>query len=159
LISCSLTLRNTGCFSNDEFDTFDNSQDHPPPIQYVYTDDHRDLQSFAPAVPNLVPESDKRKSPPSTPAPSTTVTIKKTKLTSGGSRGRVKASDFDSITKAVLEDAISYYRTQISTVYGYPDRIQDRDWAAAAWVKACKDRGLQIEFDDDILKLVVSFIN
>ena len=36
----------------------------------------------------------------------------------------------------------------------YPDRVEDREAAVAAWVEACNSQGICIEFDQDIMKLV-----
>ena len=63
-------------------------------------------------------------------------------------------SDFDDVTKSVVEEAISIYRAQIGAVEPYPDRVEDREAAVAAWVEACNGRGIRIEFDQDIMKLV-----
>jgi hypothetical protein len=87
-------------------------------------------------------------------SPSSTVITKKIKVESSGSRGRVRAGDFDQVSKAVLEDAISKFRALISTVGPYPDKTEERDWAADCWVQACESRNLRIEFEEDSLKLV-----
>ena len=58
------------------------------------------------------------------------------------------------MTKSVVEEAISIYRAQIGAVEPYPDRVEDREAVVAAWVEACNGRGIRIEFDQDIMKLV-----
>ncbi|KAF8874589.1 hypothetical protein BD779DRAFT_1450823, partial [Infundibulicybe gibba] len=137
----------------------------PQPITYIYPNAHPDLEQFprsastsldSPSAATSHSDSSLgvRKSPPPTPSPSSTIITKKIKTETVGSRGRVRASDFDDLSKAVLEDAIVDYRAQVCTVEPYPDRLQDRDWAAKVWVKACEERNVRIEFDEDILKLV-----
>ncbi|KIJ90071.1 hypothetical protein K443DRAFT_117147 [Laccaria amethystina LaAM-08-1] len=63
---------------------------------------------------------------------------------------------FDDVTKSVVEEAISIYRAQIGAVEPYPDRVEDREAAVAAWVEACNGRGIRIEFDQDIMKLITA---
>lgn len=58
------------------------------------------------------------------------------------------------LSKAILENAFGHYRCQIVTVFPYPDRAQDQDWAAEAWAIACQAKSVQIEFDEDVYKLV-----
>lgn len=95
-----------------------------------------------------------RKTPPGTVSHATTVPIKISRLNASGTRGRPRASDFDDFTKVVLEESISQYRSKISTNSPYPDRLLDRDLAIAAWVKACTNRNVQMDFDEDVMKLV-----
>lgn len=95
-----------------------------------------------------------RKSPPPNVFPSPTIIIKKVKNETVGSRGRVRASDFDDLTKVILEGAISEFRTVvICAEEPYPGRVEARDFAADAWVNACRERNIRIEFDEDMLKL------
>ncbi|KAG6913839.1 hypothetical protein DXG01_003990 [Tephrocybe rancida] len=113
------------------------------------------------SLPVKQPSSDSslgvRKSHPSTPAPATTVVLKKTKLETTGTRNRPRASDFDSFTKNVVEDAIVGFRTYVSTKNPYPTGDNEsRDIAARAWVAACRSRKVEIEFDDDVLKLITA---
>jgi hypothetical protein len=95
-----------------------------------------------------------RKDCPATPAPSTTVVTKRPKTESSGSRGRAHVADFDELSKSLLEETISIYRAQIGGVHPYPDRLEDRDAATGAWVESCNARGVRVEFDEDMLKLV-----
>ena len=62
------------------------------------------------------------------------------------------------MTKSVVEEAISIYRAQIGAVEPYPDRVEDREAVVAAWVEACNGRGIRIEFDQDIMKLVGTIV-
>ena len=95
-----------------------------------------------------------RKDCPATPASSTTVVTKRPKTESSGSRGRARVADFDELSKSLLEESISIYRAQIGGVQPYPDRLEDRDTATGAWVESCNARGVRVEFDEDMLKLV-----
>jgi hypothetical protein len=57
------------------------------------------------------------------------------------------------MSKAVLKEAIIAYWALISTAGPYPDKLEDQDLAAGCWVKACEERNIRIEFDEDIIKL------
>ena len=54
-----------------------------------------------------------RKSPPHTTSEETTVTIKRPKTDTAGSRGRTRISDFDDLTKSLANETISIYQAQI----------------------------------------------
>lgn len=97
-----------------------------------------------------------RKDCPATPAPSTTVVTKRPKIESSGSRGRARVADFDDLSKSILEETISIYRAQIGGVHPYPDHLEDRDAATGAWVESYNARGVRVEFDEDMLKLVTA---
>ncbi|KAG6839010.1 hypothetical protein C0991_006603, partial [Blastosporella zonata] len=96
-----------------------------------------------------------RKDHPATPAPATTVVVKKAKTTPGGTRGRPRASDFDEFTKNIIEDANVGYRAYISTNNPYPlSDNEQRDVSSGAWVAACRVRKVEVEFDDDMFRLI-----
>ncbi|EDR03011.1 uncharacterized protein LACBIDRAFT_307860 [Laccaria bicolor S238N-H82] len=159
--------------SDDEFGTHTAGVEYPEPTRHVYPNAHPALKNFPksslspPAIthrPKLnstqskvsTPNPRIRKEPPTTPAAETTVIIKRPKSEFSGTRGRVRASDFDDVTKSVVEEAISIYRAQIGAVEPYPDRVEDREAAVAAWVEACNGQGIRIEFDHDIMKLITA---
>ncbi|KAJ7588278.1 hypothetical protein C8J56DRAFT_941262 [Mycena floridula] len=115
-------------------------QTYQQPTKYFYPNAHPDLQSF---LRSSSPESitqdsspsalGKRKTSPLTPAAETTIQIKQAKISSSGSRGRVRAADFEC---------------------AYPERTQDSQDATNAFVEACKKRGVEIEISDAILRLI-----
>ncbi|KAJ7592321.1 hypothetical protein C8J56DRAFT_781103 [Mycena floridula] len=137
-------------------------QAYQQPTKYFYPDAHPDLENFprssSPA--GSITEDPglgslgKRKTPPSTPAAETTVQLKQVKISSSGSRARIRAADFDDFSKKVIEDAIVPYKAGIFTVNAYPDRTQDSQNAANAFVDACKKKNVEIEVSDTILKLI-----
>jgi hypothetical protein len=134
------------------------------PAAYHYPDAHPDLEAFpksslppTPAHQGQAPVSGKRKSPPPTLSPETTVVLKQTKAAPSGSRGRIRAADFEGISKAVLDDAIKEFSTLIATRHAFPEKLSSDDrekWAAECWVLACKKRSIQMEFDNDASTLV-----
>lgn len=70
----------------------------------------------------------------------------------------MRVADFDEMTKSILEDAISLYRVIICSLEPFPGRLEDRDLAAEAWVRACEDRKVHIDFNEEIVKLVISCV-
>ncbi|EDR11598.1 uncharacterized protein LACBIDRAFT_324274 [Laccaria bicolor S238N-H82] len=151
--------------SDDEFGTKLSGVTYPQPTEYRYPQVHPDLEAFPRSMTEAVsvkptkavtPATNPRirKDCPVTPAPSTTVIIKRPKMETSRTRGRVCASDFDELSKSLLEESISIYRTQIGGVQPYPDCLEEHDATTAAWVEACTARGVRVEFDEDILKLV-----
>ncbi|KIK04876.1 hypothetical protein K443DRAFT_4235 [Laccaria amethystina LaAM-08-1] len=142
--------------SDDEFGTHTAGVKYPEPTRHFYPNAHPALKSFSKSSSSPPTNPRIRKEPPTTPAAETTVIIKRPKSESSGTRGRIRASDFDDVTKSVVEEAISIYRAQIGAVEPYPDRVEDREAAVAAWVEACNGRGIRIEFDQDIMKLIMA---
>ena len=61
-----------------------------------------------------------RKSPPHTTSVETTVTIKRPKTDKAGSRGHTRVSDFDDLTKSLVDETISIYQAQIAAVQPWP---------------------------------------
>jgi hypothetical protein len=96
----------------------------------------------------------KRKEPPTTTSSETTVVTKRIKVEGSGSRGRVRTADFDDLTRSIIEDTISIYRAQISSVEPFPERTDDRDTIKQAWLEVCTGRSLRVELEEDIYKLV-----
>ena len=85
-----------------------------------------------------------QKSPPPRLDADTTVVTKSARTGSTGSRG----------SKGLLEDAIGMYRVDITTWNPFPNCLEDRDLAFSKFTKACSERNLSMEFEEDHLKLV-----
>ncbi|KAK0451958.1 uncharacterized protein EV420DRAFT_1645867 [Desarmillaria tabescens] len=75
--------------------------------------------------------------PPTTISVETTHVVKSTKVATGGTRGCTQTSDFDELTKVVLEDAITEY-----------------DLAVESFVLVCKARKIQMDIENDLMKLI-----
>lgn len=95
-----------------------------------------------------------RKSPPCTTSVETTVTIKRPKSDTAGSRGRTRISDFDDLTKSVADETISIYQAQIAAVQPWPSTAENRESITQGWIEVCASRKVRIELDDEIFKLV-----
>ena len=52
--------------------------------------------------------------------------------------------------QSILTDAQGRYRTLVSTKSSFSDALK----AVEAWLGACKDKAVQIKFEDDFCKLV-----
>jgi hypothetical protein len=96
----------------------------------------------------------KRKETPTTTSSETTVVTKRIKVEGSGSRGRIRTTDFDELTRSIVEETISIYRAQISSVEPFPDRTDDRDTIKQAWIEVCTGRNIRVELEEDIFKLV-----
>lgn len=95
-----------------------------------------------------------RKSPPRTTSEDTTVTIKRPKTDTVGSRGRTRISDFDDLTKSLTDETISIYQAQIVAVQAWPSTAENWDSISQAWIEVCASRKVRIELDDEIFKVV-----
>ncbi|SJK99346.1 uncharacterized protein ARMOST_02639 [Armillaria ostoyae] len=153
--------------SDDEFGTHLPPGMYQKPKQIFYPDAHPDLQQFRPKVAanaksdSAASEVDApstalgvRKAPPATTSVETTRVIKSTKVLTGGTRGCTRASDFDELTKAVLEDAITVYKGKLFTHGAFLDRSEEYDLAVESFVFVCKTQKIQMEIEDDLMKLI-----
>jgi len=80
--------------------------------------------------------------------------MKSARIGTSGTRNRVRMADFDVFMKDLLEDAMSYYKADINTKNPFPEPLEDRDSATSAFIKACSDRNVQVELEEDHLRLV-----
>jgi len=99
-----------------------------------------------------------RKSPPGTTSEETTVTIKRPKTDTAGSRGRTRISDFDDLTKSLADEAISIYQAQIVAVQPWPSTAENWETVGQAWIEVCASRKLHIELDDEVFKVVSTLL-
>ena len=95
-----------------------------------------------------------RKTPPSTTSPDMTVTIKRPKTDTAGSRGRTRISDFDDLTKSLTEETISIFQAQIVAVQPWPSTAETWESISQGWKEVCTSRNVRIELDDEIFKVV-----
>jgi hypothetical protein len=95
-----------------------------------------------------------RKSPPCTTSEDTSVIIKRPKTDTTGSRGRTRISDFDDLTKSLVEETISIYQAQIVAVQPWPTTAENWESISQGWIEVCTSRNVRIELDDEIFKVV-----
>jgi hypothetical protein len=115
---------------------------------------HRDLPVPAPETKQKETHKRKRKETPETTSHETTIVTKSVKIEGSGSRGRVRAADFNELTRSIIEETISIYRAQIASVEPFPERTDDRDTVKQAWLEVCTARNLRVELEEDIFKFV-----
>jgi hypothetical protein len=95
-----------------------------------------------------------RKEPPTTASAATTVLTKSLKTSGSGSRGRIRTSDFDDLSKSLIEGTMAIYKAKLSATHPFPDRIEDRDAVKDSWIEVCSERNVQVELEEDVFKLV-----
>ncbi|KDQ62843.1 hypothetical protein JAAARDRAFT_188486 [Jaapia argillacea MUCL 33604] len=169
----ALHSRDTNLHSGDyldEFNSVDDEQPTPHPSQthdrsgdhHSHPQPHLPLSHEGDSTPTMYSRRPagstipaRRPHPPTT-SPSTTRVAKKNKHAREGSRGRVRAHDYQQLKRQVFDCAKGHYRCQISTEYPYPGSTEATKWAADCWRRACRDKGIVIEFDDELETLTVA---
>ena len=100
-----------------------------------------------------------RKTPLCTTSAETTVTIKRPKTDTSGTRGRTRISDFDDLTKSLVDETISIYQAQIVAVQPWPSTAENWESISQGWIEVCSARNVRIELDDEIFKVVRTLLS
>ncbi|KAG1775222.1 hypothetical protein EV702DRAFT_1236232 [Suillus placidus] len=88
-------------------------------------------------------------------SPEDTVVLK-VKKNADGSRQRVKASDFDEISKEILITACSVYRCLIVTQAPFPDSVAaEMKLAKEAWREACQLKGVDVKLTPSAVNMLL----
>ncbi|KAK0492159.1 hypothetical protein EDD18DRAFT_1358223 [Armillaria luteobubalina] len=95
-----------------------------------------------------------QKSPPAMTSAEMTCVVKSVKIAAGGSCGHTRTSDFDELTKAVLEDAITVYKGHLFTEGAFLEHSEEYDVAVQSFIFICKTWNIQMDIDDDLMKLI-----
>ncbi|KAG2145165.1 hypothetical protein DEU56DRAFT_899942 [Suillus clintonianus] len=83
--------------------------------------------------------------------------LPKIKKNPDGSRHRMKASDFDDVSKEILVTAISIFRCMVVTQAPFPDNIAvETTLAKAAWHEACQIKGLNVKLTPAGVKMLLT---
>ncbi|KAG1784618.1 uncharacterized protein HD556DRAFT_1221226, partial [Suillus plorans] len=83
--------------------------------------------------------------------------VPKVKKNSDGSRQRVKASDFDNISKEILTTACSIFRCLIVTRAPFPDSVAvETNLAKEAWHEACKIKDIDVKITPLAVKMLLN---
>ena len=121
----------------------------------LVTDENESFSSVQSSVHSQeITNKKKRKEVPVTTSTGTTVVTKCPKTAKSGSRGRVRASDFDDLSKSLIEGTITIYKAKLSAKHPFPERAEDREAVKESWVETCHERNVQVDLDEDIFKLV-----
>ncbi|KAG1823924.1 uncharacterized protein BJ212DRAFT_1476776 [Suillus subaureus] len=80
--------------------------------------------------------------------------VKKVKVGEGGTCRCLHSADFDKLCAAMVHLAISHYQSILANLTIYPNNIQVQDWSGQAWAATCHSQGIQIDFDEDVYKLI-----
>ncbi|KAG1734278.1 hypothetical protein EDB19DRAFT_1911135 [Suillus lakei] len=82
--------------------------------------------------------------------------VPKVKKNADGSRRRVKASDFDEISKEILITACSVYRCLIVTQAPFPDSVAaETKLAKEAWCEACQLKGVDVKLTPSVVNMLL----
>ncbi|KAG2738353.1 hypothetical protein P692DRAFT_20758820, partial [Suillus brevipes Sb2] len=82
--------------------------------------------------------------------------VPKVKKNADGSRRRVKASDFDEISKEILITACSVYRCLIVTQAPFPDSVAaETKLAKEAWCEACQLKGVDVKLTPSAVNMLL----
>ncbi|KDQ64796.1 hypothetical protein JAAARDRAFT_118022 [Jaapia argillacea MUCL 33604] len=158
----ALHSRNTNIHGNHPFDEYraaDSPHLHP---QDSHSKPHL-LQSYpggsTPPIHSRQPTRSTvpaRHPHPPTPGESTTRVTKKSKHTGEGSRGRIRTHDYAQLECQIFDCAKGHYCCLISTDYPYPGATEAAKWASDSWRRACRDKGIIIEFDEELRTLITA---
>ena len=86
------------------------------------------------------------------------MTIKQPKTDTAGSQGCTWISDFNDLTKSLADETISIYQAQIVAVQPWPSTAKIWESISQAWIEVCASRNICVELDDEIFKVVSTFI-
>jgi hypothetical protein len=140
---------------NNEYDDHNGDNGAPTPPRAIIHNANTHRPSATGSVLGV------RKAAPTTPpSPSNVRVIKTRKTKPSGSRNHLMAHDLPTMFQAVLSDAQGHFCMDVCTNLktAFPDPVTSQEMAATAWSKACKDKGVVIEFKEDFLRLVRGII-
>lgn len=72
---------------------------------------------------------------------------------------RPKAADYEPAVRVIFQDAHPVYRSHLSIKTPYPTVLSETKWAIHSWQWACKKCGIQMGFDDGVIKIVSDVAN
>ena len=70
------------------------------------------------------------------------------------SKGKPKADDWEQEVQDILAEAILRYETRLATLGFFPDHMQEVTWAKAAWLDGCRECGVKIHHNTELIKIV-----
>ena len=126
-----------------------------PPATITYRDSMGPLYHNPDLDLHPAPENKRKEMPPTTTA-ETTVVTKRIKVDGSSSHGCVRTADFNELAWSVIEKTISIYRAQIGSVEPFPECADDCDTVKQAWLEVCTGRNLQVELEDDYLRIYLN---
>ncbi|KAG0700883.1 hypothetical protein DFH29DRAFT_876262 [Suillus ampliporus] len=160
--SAAAPLSDSGNDAADNTPTVDGSDDESTDCNSQHEADHTDEED------NKAAEEHKAMEEPMLPVACGTkqpidltledaVVVPKIKKNLDGSCQRVKASDFDDVTKEILVTATSIFRCLIVTQAPFPDAIAvETKLAKEAWHEACQIKGVNVKLTPLAVKMLLS---
>src|SRR5882762_6655464 len=70
------------------------------------------------------------------------------------SKGKPKADDWEQEVQDILAEAILRYKTRLAMLGFFPDHMQEVTWAKAAWLDGCRECGVKIHHNTELIKIV-----
>ncbi|TFK81474.1 hypothetical protein K466DRAFT_604466, partial [Polyporus arcularius HHB13444] len=67
---------------------------------------------------------------------------------------KVGVRDYEPHAQEVLVRAITIYKTHIAAENAYPDKLQEKTWAKAAWNRAMRELDIKIKADSQAIELI-----
>ncbi len=67
---------------------------------------------------------------------------------------KVGVRDYEPPAQEILERAITIFKTHIAAENAYPDKLQEKTWAKAAWARAARELDVKIKPDGRAIELV-----
>ncbi|RDX43466.1 hypothetical protein OH76DRAFT_1298965, partial [Lentinus brumalis] len=62
--------------------------------------------------------------------------------------------DYEPPAQEILEHAITIFKTHIASENAYPDKLQEKTWAKAAWLRAARELGVKMKADTRAIELI-----
>jgi hypothetical protein len=98
--------------------------------------------------------SDSLPSRSNSPAPA----IKRARRIRESTSKSLRISDYEPVAQRVFALAVKSYKAFLSTEEGYPDKLQELTFAKQSWKVACKRAGIEMEHNEEIIKMVCHII-
>ncbi|KAG1829731.1 hypothetical protein F4604DRAFT_1947399 [Suillus subluteus] len=147
-VTTTAALTPSPCDDSDE--STDCDSESQPEAQVDHTDEEDDNNIAEELLP--VARGTKR---PLDVTSNDAMVVLKIKKNSDGSHQRIKASNFDDVSKEILVVATSIFRCLIVTQAPFPDNIAvETKLAKAAWHEACQIKGINVKLTPSGVKMV-----
>ena len=80
--------------------------------------------------------------------------VKKARRVRDSNSKRLKIADYEPTARQIFALAVKAYKTQMSIVDGYPDKLEELTFAKQSWNEACEMAGIEIGHNEELIKMV-----
>ncbi|KDQ52227.1 hypothetical protein JAAARDRAFT_138972, partial [Jaapia argillacea MUCL 33604] len=102
------------------------------------------------------PSSPLRHPRPPSASPSSSRIVKRRRVEASRTHSRPCIHNYQHLVQSILKVATSHYRCRVSTENPYPNNNDQVKWAAKAWLRACQDKGVDLEMEEEQSKLITA---